>query len=268
MTVHSFHHTGVVTHDLDELARRYTALGFTVSPRSRHLLSAAPGEAPVPGCTANQCVVFADSYIELLGIVDGTAPDPWRAKELGIGFRLVNFATDDAEATATALSAAGVPAHGVLDLARDVETEDGPRTVKARAVHLDPRSTVEGFVGIAQHLTRNLIHQPRWQDHPNGAHALATVRIAAAEADFDAIVQRYAQLLEAAPERHGTLAVLPVGGARLEIAGGAAVSRFEAMTVAVADLAHARRTVEDGGIATETTEAGFAADGLFFTERS
>lgn len=55
---------------------------------------------------------------------------------------------------------------------------------------------------------------------------------------------------------------------RLEIAGSAAVSRFEAMTVAVVDLAHARRTVEDGGIATETTEAGFAADGLFFTEQS
>lgn len=54
MTINGFHHTGVVTRDLDGLAARYTALGFTVSPRSRHLLGVAPGEPPVAGCTANQ----------------------------------------------------------------------------------------------------------------------------------------------------------------------------------------------------------------------
>jgi catechol 2,3-dioxygenase-like lactoylglutathione lyase family enzyme len=247
MTITGFHHTGIVTHDLDALAARYRALGFTVSPRSRHLLSVAPGEPPVPGCTANQCVYFGNAYIELLGIVDDTAPDPWHSREMGTGFRLLNFETEDADA----LDLSGVAASGVLDLERDVE---GGGTLRARAVHVDPRSTPEGYVGIAQHLTREYT---RGVAHPNGAVGLAAVRIAAA--DFTATVDRYARILGAAPAP-----VFTVGDARLEIVRGP-VSRLAAMTIAVADLAHARRVVEEGGNRTETTEDGFSVDDLVFT---
>ncbi|MEU8634327.1 VOC family protein [Amycolatopsis sp. NPDC048633] len=214
MTITGFHHTGVVTRDLDGLAARYTALGFTVSPRSRHLLSAEPGSPPVPGCTANQCVYLGNAYLELLGIVDDTAPDPWHSREMGTGFRILNFETPDV----SALSLPGIPASGVLDLERDVE---GGGTLRARAVHLDPRSTPEGYVGIAQHLTREYTQAV---EHPNGARRLAAVRIAAA--DFDATVDRYARMLGVAPAP-----VFTVGDARLEIVPGP-VSRFEAMTVA------------------------------------
>ena len=43
------------------------------------------------------------------------------------------------------------------------------------AVHLDPRSTPEAYVGLAQHLTRAYVHQPRYLVHPNGARALDAV---------------------------------------------------------------------------------------------
>ncbi|MCR6484713.1 VOC family protein [Amycolatopsis sp. OK19-0408] len=214
MTITGFHHTGIVTRDLDGLAARYAGLGFTVSPRSRHLLSTAPGEPPVPSCTANQCVYFENAYIELLGIVDDTAPDPWHAREMGTGFRILNFATPDA----AALSFDGIPTSGVLDLERDVE--DGG-TLRARAVHLDPRSTPEGYIGVAQHLTRE---HTRAVEHPNGARRLAAVRITAA--DFDTTVDRYARVLGVPPTP-----VFTVGDARLEIVPGP-VSRLESMTVA------------------------------------
>lgn len=261
MTINGFHHTGVVTHDLDGLARTYASLGFTVSTRSRHLLGAEPGSPPVPGCTANQCVYLGNAYLELLGIIDDTAPDPWHTREMGTGFRILNFETTDAAASAKALSTSDISASGVLDLERDIDTDDGPRTLRARAVHLDPRSTPEGYVGLAQHLTREYV---RGVAHPNGARRLAAVRISATDTDFDAIVDRYARLLGAVPARRG---VLPVGDARLEVVRGP-VSRLEAMTIAVGDLAHARRTAETGGNPTETTEEGFAAGGLFFEETS
>ncbi|MFF1610774.1 VOC family protein [Amycolatopsis sp. NPDC058278] len=215
MTITGFHHMGVVTRDLDGLAARYAALGFTVSPRSRHLLSASPGSPPMPSCTANQCVYLGNAYIELLGIVDDTAPAPWHAREMGTGFRILNFETPDA----ASLSVPGIPASGVLDLERNVE---GGRTLRARAVHLDPRSTPEGYIGVAQHLTREYT---RGGEHPNGARSLAAVRISATDADFDAIVDRYARLLGAA-----AASVFTVGDARLEIVRGP-VTRLESMTV-------------------------------------
>ncbi|MEV6323997.1 VOC family protein [Nocardia sp. NPDC051787] len=83
-TIDAIHHTGILTLDLDDLERRYLDLGFTLSPRSRHLLSVRPGEAPVQGCTANRCALFGGSSIELLGIVDESAPDPWHTEAMEI----------------------------------------------------------------------------------------------------------------------------------------------------------------------------------------
>jgi hypothetical protein len=60
-------------------------------------------------------------------------------------------------------------------------------TLRARAVHLDPRTTPEGYVGIAQHLTREYTLGVA---HPNGARQLASVLIEAADYNFDTIVDR------------------------------------------------------------------------------
>ncbi|MFI6517973.1 VOC family protein [Spirillospora sp. NPDC050679] len=287
--IHGFHHTGIVVRDLAALAHTYTGLGFTVSPPSRHLLNERPGEPPVPGCTANRCALFGNAYIELLGIVDETAPDPWHTKamvEEYEGFRLLNFATGDAEAADLRLTGAGLRTSGVLDLERDVDTENGTRTMRARAVHLDPRSTPEGYVGIAQHLTRRYVHQPRYLDHPNGARALAGVLIVVADADFAAVTSRYARILETAPERKDGLTTLGLTAGRLEVVPASqaekvlpgepvpAASYLAAMTIEVDHLATARTIVEDGGIPTRTVDTGFfvsARDAggaaLFFTAR-
>jgi hypothetical protein len=284
-----FHHTGIVARDLGRLERTYTSLGFTLSPRSRHLLNERPGEPPVPGCTANRCALFGGAYIELLGIVDDSAPDPWHTKAMVAeyeGFRLLNFDTGDAEATDRRLTGAGLRTSGVLDLERDVDTEDGTRTLRARAVHLDPRSTPEGYVGIAQHLTRQYVHQPRYLRHPNGARSLEAVLIVVDDTGFEAVASRYARILQAAPARRGPRTVLDLKAGRLELIRASdaekelpgepvpAASYPAAMTVAVDDVGAARTLVEGAGTATRTVDDGFfvsARDacgaGLFFTAR-
>ncbi|MFM9695263.1 VOC family protein [Streptomyces europaeiscabiei] len=119
--IHGIHHTGILTRDLDGLERTYASFGFTLSPRSRHLLGGRPGEAPVPGCTANRCALFGGSCIELLGIVDESAPTPWRTKATADeydGFQLINLDTDDAESTHRRTAGAGLHTSGVLDSMR------------------------------------------------------------------------------------------------------------------------------------------------------
>jgi hypothetical protein len=271
-SMRGIHHTAVLTSDLDGLVRTFTAFGFTLSPRSRHLLGARPGQAPVLGCTANQCALFGDSYIELLGIVDEHAPDPWHTREMAKeyeGFRILNLETDDAEATARRLADAGLGTTGVLDLEREVDTEEGRRTVRARAVHLDPGSTPEGYVGVAQHHTRHHVHQPRYLTHRNGARGLGGVLIVADDAEFDAITRRYALIMRTTARQEGPTAVFDAGAARLRVlrASGAgevlpgepapAPSYFAAMTIVVDDLHGARQSVESNGTATLSTREGF-----------
>jgi hypothetical protein len=270
--IHGFHHTGIVTRDLDTLERTYTSFGFTLSPRSRHLLNERPGEPLVPGCTANRCALFGGAYIELLGIVDESAPDPWHTKAMVDqyeGFRLLNFDTGDAEAADRRLTGAGLRTSGVLDLERDIDTEDGTRTMRARAVHLDPRTTPDAYVGIAQHLTRRYVHQPRYLHHPNGARALEAVLIVVDDADAEAVTARYARILQAAPRQQGPGTVLDLAARRLEIVRASdaeevlpgepapAASYLAAMTIAVDDVAAARTIVEGGGTATRTVDDGF-----------
>ncbi|WP_405181263.1 VOC family protein [Nocardia sp. NBC_01377] len=285
--VSGFHHAGIVTRDLDGLARRYTELGFTVSPHSRHLLGAGPGEPTVPGRAVDRCVLFGDSSIELLGIVDESAPDPWHTRamiERYEGLRLLNLETADAVVSAERLAAAGLRTSGVLDLARDVDTEDGVRTVRAKAVRIDPRSTPEGFLGLAQHRTRDHVHRPRSLVHDNGARGIGAVLIVASEDAFDAIVDRYVHILELPPYEEGPLTLLRTGPVHMEFVRAAdaekvlpgepvpADSYLAAMTIRVADAAEARDIVEDHGIPIQPTGDGFfvsARDacgaGLFFT---
>ncbi|MGI5157497.1 VOC family protein [Microbispora sp. CA-102843] len=126
--IHAFHHTALLTRDLDGLERAYRSSGFTLSPRSRHLLTERPGEEPVAGCPTNRCALFGGAYIQLLGIVEETAPRSWNTRAIADqceGFRLPNFDTYDAEA-AVRLTGAGLRTSGVLDLQREVDTEDGP----------------------------------------------------------------------------------------------------------------------------------------------
>src|SRR3954462_7975010 len=55
-------HTLVGVRDLDAARKAWETLGFTLTPRGRH----------IGWGTGNYCVMFRDDYVELLGIVDPT----------------------------------------------------------------------------------------------------------------------------------------------------------------------------------------------------
>ncbi|MET8798717.1 VOC family protein [Nocardia sp. NPDC004568] len=285
--INGFHHVGIVNRDLDAMAATYRSFGFTLSPRSRHMLSERPGAPLTAGCTANMCVLFGDSYIELLGIVDDSAPDPWHTEQMVEqyeGLRILSFDTADAAGTDARLGAAGLRTSGVLELERPVDTEDGPAVLRARSVHLDPRATAEGYIGVAQHLTREYVLQPRYLTHPNGALGSSAVLIVVADAELDAVIGRYQNVLGVAAENTGPASVLTRGDARVEIVSASAApevlpgeaapapSYLAALTIVVDDIGRAREFVEEAGAETRTTGTGFfvsgrdaCGSGLFFS---
>ncbi|WP_176968991.1 VOC family protein [Amycolatopsis xylanica] len=272
MDIDYLDHTVVLNTDLDAAAERFAALGFLLSPPSAHRLSEQlNGPIATYTCTANRCAVFGESFIELLGIVDENAPDPWHVKELAKSHPglLLTFGTGDAELVERRWRAAGFPSTGVRSLERDVETADGTRTVRARGVYLGAESTLGVGIQAGQHLTPQYIHQPRLLDHPNGAVGLHSVLLVVPDDAVDSFVERYSLILATGSHVDGPKRVWSLRSGRFEIVGASALPEvlpgehvpalpcIAAQTVAVADLGLARKLIEDNGIVTREMPAGF-----------
>ena len=83
-------HVVVMVHDLDAAADRWRALGFTLSPRGTH--SAHLG-------TGNYTIMFGTDYVELLGVLQGTAlnaPSRGFLQRRGEGIERAAFTTRNA----------------------------------------------------------------------------------------------------------------------------------------------------------------------------
>lgn len=188
--------------DMDATAATYEALGFTLTPLSMHVGSDRPGGERKPMGAGNRCAPFGRTYLELLGLFGDGSADPWNVRPLIArheGLHGCSFGCGDVEGAEQRLRAAGLAASGVLPLQREVRTPDGTATARFQAVHLDRARTPEGLIHIAHHLTPELIHQPRYLDHANGAAHLRSVLLVVDDADLAATVARYARTLGTEP---------------------------------------------------------------------
>ncbi|MEV4805380.1 VOC family protein [Nonomuraea sp. NPDC049421] len=267
----SIDHTVLITTDLAAAAARFEALGFTLSPVSPHHLAERPGGPLVPTCTANRCAYFGQSFIELLGIVDPAAPDPWGVHQLRRTYRglLMTLGSRDIQTTADRLHAARLASTGIRALEREVATPEGARTVRADSVRIDAGHTPEGALQATQHHTPQYVHQPRYLDHPNGAVGLHGVLVAVPDDEIDEHEERYARLLDAdvwidGPKhvlmlRHGRVEIIPQSALGDVLPGHTvpALPLLAAHTVAVRDLTAARHLIEHNMIDTRTTPDGF-----------
>nr|WP_223772045.1 VOC family protein [Streptomyces huiliensis] len=265
-------HAVLLTTDLDGLSALFEALGFTLSPRSPHRLSAEPGGPLLDTCTANRCALFGETYVELLGIVDPEAADPWRVKPLAAeyeGLRILSFGCGDVEAVAERLTASGLSSTGVRDLRREVGTPEGVRTVEARVVHIDRERTPEGAAHVAQHLTPQYVHQPRYLGHANGARRLDSVLIVVADEELPAYAARYERMLGVPARARGPVREIPLREGRVDLVPASALDSvlpgrtapvlpyMAAVGIAVADVPAARALAERNGVPVQSTETGF-----------
>ncbi|MFQ5958937.1 MAG: VOC family protein [Alphaproteobacteria bacterium] len=247
-------HVLVGVRDLEGARETYTRLGFTPTPRGSH----------IGWGTANYCIMFADDYVELLGIVD---PAKFTNRldeflERREGLMGLAFATRDAEAAYAELEAAGVAPEPPKDLARNLELPE--RTVQPRfkLVHLPAAATPAVPAFLCQHLSPEIVRRPEWLAHANGAQAITAVTVIVDAPQT--LGAAYARLLGAGPVtptddmltvragRTALVFVTPAGFDDLypevDLDAGARQPLIAGMTLAVASVDATAKALDAGGV--------------------
>ena len=202
-------HVVAVTRDLSAAAEFWRTLGFTLSPRGVH--SATLG-------TANHTIMFADDYIELLGVLaptDYNAPSRAFLDRHGEGIERAALTTSDAAAGVEEINRLGLAGVGPVDFGRPVSLPGGGEGEARFRVFLWPADARPGGIRLfaCQHVTPETVFMSALQAHANTATRIVRVEIVAPEPRREA--ELLARLIDgaAAEERDGVWSV-PSGGTR------------------------------------------------------
>jgi catechol 2,3-dioxygenase-like lactoylglutathione lyase family enzyme len=166
--------------DLDRAAAFYRRLGFTVGARNAH-----------PWGTHNHIVQLPGFYVELLSVVEpeklghegfatlfGSFNQTFLASQEGLSFLMLE--SQDAEADARDFGAAGIAVSPALQFEREGTRPDGSKLKVgfSLAFARDTGAPAIGFATCRQHQPENFWN-PSFQQHPNGASAIAGAVIVA-----------------------------------------------------------------------------------------
>lgn len=193
-------HAIIGVRDLDAARAQFERLGFTAAPLGNHV-----GKA-----TANHCIMFADSYLELLGINEPEHLDTLGLGEFlaarGEGLVKIALGTPDADAARADIEAQGFSPTGPDDLARPLDDRPGAM-VRFRNLQIPEAETGGLGTFLCGHKTPELMRPPGSMDHANGARNLAAA--AAVVDDVGAVAGPWVRLLGR-----------PADGGRLDIGRG------------------------------------------------
>lgn len=254
-------HVLIGVRDLEAARGTYARLGFTVTPRGRH----------VGWSTGNYCVMLEHDYIEIIGVIDPTQPRRSieqriaAAGDVGVGFAL---ASDDDEAAFRALAAAGL-APERRSLSRPLDLPEGTVEPRFALVHVPAAATPDIPIFVCRHLTPDLVRRPGWTDHANTARGIRAMLAVVPEPA--ALREPYTRLFGpgAMSETDGMLTVrlgaasfvvvAPDDAAELYPAldpARLAVPSIAALTLAVGDIAATARVLADNGVAFDRDRDG------------
>jgi hypothetical protein len=165
MSATTLDHVGICARDLGPLAAAYEALGFRLTPMAQQ----SGGNPPHLLATGNRCAFLQRGYVELLALVQPGLPDNGLGPLLDRyeGAHILAMGMEDANANLERLRGAGLGIEAVAPLERP--TPEGGR---ARFERLPYPYAPEGRIQLIRHLTPELLWQPQWLEHPNGAVAL------------------------------------------------------------------------------------------------
>ena len=221
------------------LARsRLTSLGFTVAPDARH-----------PFGTGNCLVFFEDhTFLEPITIMDRAAADLAAAEGLtfvkrlkrfterhGEGFAMVALNSADARADRQMFEHAGASAGDVFEFRRMAPLPDGSeREIGFALAFMENPAAPDATVFVCQHFAAEVLFQPVYLTHPNGATGISRV-IAVADDP-----PSFAPFLAEATGGGDEILVLDAAGYRARYGVEAPAPRrglvFAAFDIRVADL--------------------------------
>lgn len=172
-------HVGLFVPDFDSSPRRLEELGFSLTPFVAHMASTEPGGEAAPSGTGNQCAIFGQGYLEMLGpTVDTPLSRQLRAQLARYpGWHLIAFAANHPEENHARLERQGFRPLPLVRLARPAPTDDGEDTARFSVIRVPPEVMPEGRIQTVTHHTPELVWQRRYQRQPNGAAALTGVLV-------------------------------------------------------------------------------------------
>ena len=224
--INTFHHLGIVTRDLSKAGDAYERLGFLLTPLSFPQFPLTPGGAPEVVGVGNRHAIFKNSYLELLGVVDPVRWDSISTAQRGPfdidrplnryeGLHVMHFGTENLEEVRARLVSEGVNPSTIEPFQRTVEIPGGSAVMRARRLSFAPGDNPEALFQIVEHDTPELVLQPRYMAHPNGAQTLTEVILCVD--DPKKAATRYASYAGHRAARLGDLFVIDLGEARLLI---------------------------------------------------
>lgn len=170
-----FDHVMIAVDDLERAAAQWKALGFRLTPKGVH-----QGKG-----TANYCVMFADSYVELIGVVNPAEASgrlAARIAENGEGVAGLAYGGDDADKIHAGLMAAGVQVETPVSLERPIDLDGARDMVRFRNVMM-PEAGLEPILQfVCTHLTPALTRaRHEWQLHANGVTGVNEIVVCVAD---------------------------------------------------------------------------------------
>jgi hypothetical protein len=201
-------HVVFMVRSLDEGARRWAGLGFTVSPRGLH--TAAMG-------TANHTIMLEHDYIELIGVVaetDRNLPGRQFLANRGEGVERAAFTGTDADDGVAELQQRGFAALGPYDFGRPVDLPDGRKVEAKFRTFVWPVEERPGGLRVfaCQHYTREYVWIPELTRHANTAYRIDRVEMLSP--DPAKAAAHMGRLIDRTPE------ALPDGALRVETGSG------------------------------------------------
>ncbi len=184
-------HVAHFVRDAPSATRALVRAGFAPTPLSIQVNPDPAGGAPPPTGTGNITAMLGEGYIEALFKTSETAlaAELENAMRRYCGLHLVAFAVADTQAAHRQLAASGFRVRPLVHMRRPVSTVSGNGTAAFTVARVEPGEMAEGRIQILTHHTEEMVWQPRWLSHPNGALALQGVLIAVT--DVDEAAQRY-----------------------------------------------------------------------------
>jgi hypothetical protein len=201
---------------MDAAAAALERCGFRLTPFTAQT-NRAEGKT-LPAGTGNRCAMFRRGYVEILAATVDTPLAQQLAERLTrhVGLHLAAFSTADAGFEHRRLAAAGFPVLPLVDMRRPVAIEGGADWARFTIARIASGIMPEGRTQFLTHHTEGLVWRDPFLDHPNGAHALAAVWIAAADRAEPA--QRFAQFTGRPIRQEGEVSTIPLERGAVRVA--------------------------------------------------
>jgi hypothetical protein len=213
-----FDHAVVVVRDqMSNVAPRFEGQGFMLSEEATHNVG-----------SHNRLIVLSDTYVELLGWPPGTPAPRAEIAASAVGFDAIVFRTDDAEATHQRLREGGFVVSPVTELTRPAMVDGGRAQARFTTVRFAEQPIRGIRVYFCQHLTPELVWQPRLMAHDNGVTVLRRVQ---AQAPDPSTVADLLRQMAGGARRHARHHEVVLANTTIQVAS--APARSEARLVGV-----------------------------------